>query len=482
MFEILENSNQNGIGIVFIGILCYLSIYHFVLFLQNKTNYYLYYSLFAFFCFLPTLRRIDNSFFSNYFLENKIFFQSLHFPFQAFSVLFYSLFILSILNFKKQFYNFYKLNIWLIYLSFILFFALYILQTFYKIALLRNFYVFIFYPVFALSSSFGVYFIFKSKNKIKYYILTGLITLNTFVTILFIKSINTNVEESNKLFYLFYIGAFIENICFVMAIDYNKIIIKRDRDTVKTNLINKLTENETLKEQIINEMIQNTVLLKQEIDLKEKINDLALTTLRSQMNPHFIFNALNSIKLYIINNNTKQATHYLTKFSKLIRKILEASINNTVMLKEEIETCFLYFTIENIRFNNEIKFNIEIDKELLNENIKIPSLILQPFLENAIWHGLSSKNGEKIILVDVKKITQKYLQITIEDNGIGRQAAAKITSEKFINRKSFGIAITKERLNNYLKNYKNKYFITYEDLMENENATGTKVIIKIPLF
>ena len=92
------------------------------------------------------------------------------------------------------------------------------------------------------------------------------------------------------------------------------------------------------------------------------------------------------------------------------------------------------------------------------------------------------KKTKKKIDIHILKSDANYLQISIVDNGIGRQAAAKITSEKFINRKSFGIEITNERLNNYLKNYKNKYVITYEDLMENENATGTKVIIKIPLF
>ncbi|TXD49870.1 tetratricopeptide repeat protein [Polaribacter sp. IC073] len=216
---------------------------------------------------------------------------------------------------------------------------------------------------------------------------------------------------------------------------------------------------------------------------EKKILSLKQDALRSQMNPHFMFNALNSIKLYIIENNQKKATAYLNKFSKLMRKILEASAIQETTLSEEIETMKLYMSIENIRFSNEIDFTIKTDASLNLASIKIPPLVLQPFLENSLWHGLSSKKDDKKITIVINKTSSNYIQIDISDNGIGRKAAAKIKAEKTINRKSIGINLTKDRLTNFAKNLKNDFSIIYKDLEdENENSLGTKVVITLPLF
>ncbi|ARV15981.1 tetratricopeptide repeat-containing sensor histidine kinase [Polaribacter sp. SA4-12] len=216
---------------------------------------------------------------------------------------------------------------------------------------------------------------------------------------------------------------------------------------------------------------------------EKRILSLKQDALRSQMNPHFMFNALNSIKLYIIENDKKKATSYLNKFSKLMRKILEASSIQETTLAEEIETMELYMSIENIRFSNEIDFSVIVDPSLNLESIKIPPLVLQPFLENSLWHGLSSKGKDKKMTIHIHKISSDYIQIDIADNGIGRDAAAKIKAEKSINRKSVGINLTKDRLTNFSKNLINDYSIIYKDLKdENNNALGTKVVIKFPLF
>ncbi|WP_452230851.1 tetratricopeptide repeat protein [Lacinutrix sp. MEBiC02404] len=203
--------------------------------------------------------------------------------------------------------------------------------------------------------------------------------------------------------------------------------------------------------------------------------------LRNQMNPHFIFNTLNSIKLYIINNEKENAVYYLNKFSKLIRKILVASTEKEISLAEEIETMTLYMNIENIRFDNEIKYKIEIDKNVNAEVIKVPSLILQPFLENALWHGLSSKTKNKEIHVHIEKPKHNAVSIYITDNGIGRVASEKINRQKTLKRKSVGISITKERLENFSKQFTNDYKLEILDLYDaNHLAIGTKVIIEIP--
>lgn len=215
---------------------------------------------------------------------------------------------------------------------------------------------------------------------------------------------------------------------------------------------------------------------------EKKILMLEQEALQSQMNPHFVFNALNSIKLYIINNEQKNAVYYLNKFSKLIRSILESSKTKEVSLCEELKTMALYMSIENIRFSNEITYEENIDEALNLEKVKIPPLVLQPFLENAIWHGLSSKKGEKKVSLKASKISEEYIQIDIEDNGIGRDEALKIKSNKSLKRKSIGIELTKQRLRNFTDGYQNAYSLEYTDLTDNEgNPKGTRVSLKLPL-
>jgi tetratricopeptide (TPR) repeat protein len=218
-----------------------------------------------------------------------------------------------------------------------------------------------------------------------------------------------------------------------------------------------------------------------QLSQEKQILTLEQDMLRSQMNPHFIFNSLNSIKLYIINNEKENAVYYLNKFSKLIRKILVASSEKENSLEDELDTMKLYMNIENIRFSNEIDFVINVDENINTASIKLPSLILQPFLENALWHGLSSKKDNKKIELHVYRTEEDFVFISIKDNGIGRVKAEKINRDKFIKRKSVGIAITKARLANFSKDYTNDYHIEIIDLYDNnQNAIGTNVIVQIP--
>lgn len=213
----------------------------------------------------------------------------------------------------------------------------------------------------------------------------------------------------------------------------------------------------------------------------KKLLTLEQSMLRSQMNPHFLFNSLNSIKLYIINNETKNAVHYLNKFSKLVRKILEASSLKEIPLAEELETVELYMNIENIRFSNEINFDIIIEEGIDTHVVKIPSLILQPFLENALWHGLSPKEGEKRVLLKVSKAENGFIKITITDNGVGRAESERLKNSKVLKRKSVGIDITKERLDNFSKDYQNSFNVEFVDLFDDSGiASGTQVVLDIP--
>jgi LytS/YehU family sensor histidine kinase len=214
---------------------------------------------------------------------------------------------------------------------------------------------------------------------------------------------------------------------------------------------------------------------------EKKILTLEQEVLRSQMNPHFVFNSLNSIKHFIISNEKESAVHYLNKFAKLIRKILEVSMVKEVTLEEEIETMKLYMSIENIRMSNEIQFNVKTTSDLDLQSIKIPSLILQPFLENSIWHGLSSKEGVKIIDLLIHQKTPDFIDITIIDNGIGRKKALEIKDSKSLNRKSVGVSLSMNRLENYTRTFTNTHSLQFIDLEKEGKPVGTKVELKIPL-
>lgn len=204
--------------------------------------------------------------------------------------------------------------------------------------------------------------------------------------------------------------------------------------------------------------------------------------LQTQMNPHFLFNALNSIKLYIINNEQKNAVFYLNKFSKLIRNILDVSKVKEVSLKDELDTMDLYMSIENIRFNNEIRYVKKINSSLNLETIKVPPLLLQPFLENSIWHGLSSKEGDKEVVLSAFKVSKNLVEIDITDNGVGRKVAMEIKQRKSLKRKSIGLDLTKERLKTFSNDFLHDFSLKYYDLYDDEgNAKGTKVAIRIPL-
>lgn len=276
----------------------------------------------------------------------------------------------------------------------------------------------------------------------------------------------------------------------------NDMIIRYDTEK-KNNQIEVLAkENEIVKLRL--KRNQNTLLISalmlalftlilyilyRQYQLKsdKKLLTLEQSMLRSQMNPHFLFNSLNSIKLYIINNEKKNAVHYLNKFSKLVRKILEASSLKEIALAEELETVELYMNIENIRFNNEINFKINIEDDIDPHLVKIPSLILQPFLENALWHGLSSKVGEKCIELSVRREKPGYIHISITDNGVGRKQAEELKQSKVLKRKSVGIDITKERLANFSRDYQNSFEVEILDLYDEEgNAEGTRIVLHIP--
>lgn len=224
--------------------------------------------------------------------------------------------------------------------------------------------------------------------------------------------------------------------------------------------------------------------VKKEEELKtEYTRNLAkieMSALRAQMSPHFIFNCLNSIKRYTLQNEGRKASEYLTKFSKLIRVVLQNSKSQMVSLSNELHAIGLYIDLEKLRFKNKFESKINVDKTLDIDFIEIPPSILQPYVENAIWHGLMHKEtGIGILTINVRKEGAKVC-VEIVDNGIGRKKAAQIKSKNTDSHKSYGMQITHDRIQLVNQLYDVATEIEIQDLYsEDEKALGTKVVIRI---
>ncbi len=219
---------------------------------------------------------------------------------------------------------------------------------------------------------------------------------------------------------------------------------------------------------------------------KTKINNLIaesqLTALQAQMNPHFIFNAINSIQRYVLEKNKHEAYDYLARFSRLIRMVLNNSEEKILPLQKEIETISLYVELEQLRFKNSFAFEINVDPDLDIYQVHVPTMLIQPYIENAIWHGLMTLEKEqhaKLSLTICMK--ENILGITIEDNGIGRKKAQEYA--KLRTHKSVAMNLTEQRLKmiNKMKSYEGARVVITDLEDENKNALGTRVEIILPI-
>lgn len=223
-----------------------------------------------------------------------------------------------------------------------------------------------------------------------------------------------------------------------------------------------------------------TIRRKHEIDKKlleiEKQKfELEQKALRLQMNPHFIFNSLNSIQSYILTHDMEMAVTYLGKFSQLMRLILNNSGNKFVAFKEELKALKHYLDLEKLRFDNKFEYNIHVEDNIDDDFIEIPPMIIQPYVENAIIHGILHKKTTGMI--DIKfSIIDQTLHCSITDNGVGREKSEQIRKEAGIQRKSTGMYITKARLELLSNGKRDEYTVKVSDLKDaGGNATGTRV-------
>lgn len=220
------------------------------------------------------------------------------------------------------------------------------------------------------------------------------------------------------------------------------------------------------------------------LQARQKLAEERLTALRSQMNPHFIFNSLNSIQQFILKGDVESANKYLSQFSRLIRLVLQYSEANFITLDEEIDMLRLYLSLEKTRFGDSFEYNIYLEETLDVDEIKIPNLMVQPFVENAIWHGLMHKEGNRKIGIHFSLSDERTLQCEIIDNGIGRCKSEEIKKMKSVDIKhqSKGMQLIKDKSDILKRQFNKEVLIDINDVMnEASEVTGTRVLIKLPL-
>ena len=218
----------------------------------------------------------------------------------------------------------------------------------------------------------------------------------------------------------------------------------------------------------------------EKVRIDEKISGLKLLALRSQMNPHFIFNCINTAQNFVLAKETKIGYEYLSKFAQLLRLILENSNHSQVYLEDELKQIELYLELESTRFNNQFSYDINIDNNLKNGTFEIPGMLLQPFVENAIIHGLvnrKDRTGNIFIRLDLLEDT---IRCEITDNGVGRARAGEIKTMKKKHFQSVAISNIKERLALLQENSETLLNVEIVDLYEKGMATGTQVILYLP--
>lgn len=222
------------------------------------------------------------------------------------------------------------------------------------------------------------------------------------------------------------------------------------------------------------QLVQSKLLLEKELEKS------VLSSIKAQMNPHFLFNALNTIQSYIYMNDKQNASIYISKFSDLTRGILDMSNKETISLQEEISTLQLYLELEKMRFEESFAFSIEVDKSIARDTIRIPSMLIQPYVENAIKHGLLHKKTNRKLLIQLA-LEKDLLKITIDDNGIGRTRSEALNAIRKNKHQSFALDANKKRLEILKNHFSDVHFEIVDKYSEFNEPTGTTVIIKLPI-
>jgi sensor histidine kinase YesM len=317
--------------------------------------------------------------------------------------------------------------------------------------------------IFILASGVLIYYAVKSNiTLVKYRSLDNVLikgislTMNVIALITVYEVISANPFFDLGIgFLMFQTGSMIETLGFSMALSQKSLRIEKD-----------LSRLQLEKE-------------RQQEEFQRRLAELEMQALRAQVNPHFIFNCLNSITLMVEKRDNERAETYLQKFSKLMRYVLDNARSKTVTLKQDMDALELYIQLERSRYGNRFNYKIEIDKNIPISTLQIPPLLVQPYVENAIWHGLLKRENEGGMLWVRLKKQDDYLIIEVEDNGIGREKAMALKSKSAATHRSYGMALTAERLRILREIAQTDAKVDVIDLNGEGNQSGTLVRLSL---
>lgn len=426
------------------GGLLVLFLYHIVIYFQNLRKTYLYYSLFLLGFFIFFLKDIISPDISD------TIFSYLNFPIQFIAYASFAMFARLLLETRE------KLLFWdrLLYFNAVVLLAFAIMFPIIQFFVGYEFQIKLFLiicPILTIFTIVSMFYLYKIPGLTSKFFILGTLIYVILANISFLQFfVGTEVYTNKGLHPMSfaYIGVFIQSIIYATILGQSVKRIEQKSKNAEIKLAFKYKELEELK----------------------------MTALQSQMNPHFLFNSLNSINNFILKSDIEKASDYITKFSRLIRVILKSSSSLTVPFSEELGILSLYVKLEQMRINGGFEYIVNMDKDINLEDIKVPPLFLQPFIENSIWHGLTHVEGEKRIVLTVSQVGDDIV-CEIIDNGIGINKAREESHKKINRRKFFGTQATENRIRLLYKKSNVKIHIT--DISEGKN-TGTKVQIIFP--
>lgn len=503
--DFYENLTGFGISIFYQGAVGLMMLYMFFLYFQNnRDKTYLFYGLYMLFGMYYLLQKIagDGPYFF-IFAEHAPLRHLLNEPVQWLIYIFYNFFVISFLHIKKHSKSLYRtlLGLNVIYAIYLLGELVFMLVTFDKV-LQGQLYLYSRIVVIIVAVYIIISMAVKVRSPLVGYVVTGSSLFLAFTVLAMLYSMRIPWLPETEMYPINFmqIGIMLEILCFSLGLGRRIHIESQEKEKLQKAYIDQLVRNEEIFQQSNKklsdevyeqtaEVINKTRELEKEREKKIKaeyekqLAESEMNALRLQMNPHFIFNSLNAIRYYILKEDSEKASDYITSFSKLLRMILQHSKQSIVKLSEELEALTLYLGFEQQRFENKFEFTISKGEEVWPERLMLQPMIIQPFVENSIWHGLMHKEGKGHLKIDLSLINEVTLQVIIEDDGIGRKEARRL-EENQENRtyKSMGMQITRDRLKLMEKLRHGETGYEVVDLIdETGEALGTRVILKIRL-
>lgn len=479
----------------FLAVGLFLILFCLIQFSQTREKAYGYYALFLLAVYLYFLRRVEAladipilfSYFPRSFLTSEV-------PLNILPAIWYLLFCQYLLEISPvnhpKIYRFFRWQIK--FLTYYFLFDCVLQYGFDQYAYSLRFYLWVRIAL-LFTTFYTILLLFRMRNPVANYIASGTTVLNFFLLISLVFAIIRRIAGDVFIFHMInfpYVetGIFLENLLFIVAFVAKIKQMYRERDLTQQQLIVQLEANQHLQQRLNSELEvlveQKSKALETETqqriiaEFNQKLSQAELKSLQSQINPHFIFNSLNSVKNYILTNQPKEAARYLTDFANLIRSVLQQSRQSLISLKDELEILQIYVRLEQMRFDNKFEFDYKVESQIDINYLKVPALLLQPYVENAIWHGLMHKEEKGKLKIEVKMETPDEVLCIIEDNGIGRQKAAELQSSTGRTHKSLGLQINADRLK--VLQELNELEVSVE-IIDLKNPVGTRVVVHFPL-